>query len=162
MTTTTFDAPPPAALPPRRSLAPLLLTILALVVVAAIAFAGGLFVGLPPSNTYVTSVYLKTDVTTAQKDAVRTALTKLHPDGGVQFTDKATALKEFHQQFDSIDPTTARGMTADKMPESFKATTKGRTFDCTAVSPVKTLDGVDQVLVVQRPNGHRPGATIGC
>jgi hypothetical protein len=54
------------------------------------------------------------------------------------------------------------GVKVESMPESFRLVTKGTTFDCGALTPLRHLPGVDKIQVLQRATRERPGAELAC
>lgn len=112
----------------------------------------------PVDRQFFVSVILKQEITDAQKATVRSALGKLD---GVQLETSAEAYADF-QKLWGDKPNKPTGITADSMPETFKATKVAHSFDCSLVSGVGGLPGVYSYTVVMRYTKKLPGATIGC
>jgi cell division protein FtsX len=160
------DEPPGAAgLPARHRpwLGLVLVGVAGVLIGAAIAATVFLLAGpeRAPQNRYEVTVFLGRDVTAEQKAAIGSKLPALHPVDGVRFEDHEQAWKKFQEMFKD-DPELVQGASAAALPESFRLATKGTTFDCAALAPVRRLAGAEKITVVQRPSGDRPGAIVGC
>ena len=60
----------------------------------------------PPEYTYNVSIFLKADVTDAQRDALKAALDGLHIPGGVEYESREQAYERFRELYkDSPDLT---------------------------------------------------------
>jgi cell division protein FtsX len=150
--------------PARRWLALVSVAVVAALLGAAVATGVIVLSGwrAEPSHRFSVLVFLNTDVTAAQRDAVRSRLTALHPVGGVQFEDRAQAWQKFQKNFKDLAPDLANSSRPESMPESFRLVLRARAFDCSVLAPVRALPGIDEIKVVQYPEKGRPGAMIGC
>jgi len=141
-----------------------ILTVAALLIGAAATFGGLLLTGWrqQPEQHYTVLVFLKTDVTTGQREAVRAALTKIPSEGGVQLETSEQAYERFKEEFKDR-PQLLESTTAETLPQSFHVATVSRDdFDCTLLDPVRTMPGVDQYGVALSPRDGHPGAKIAC
>jgi cell division protein FtsX len=155
---------PPAAPPPRRRrwIALVVVGVAALLVGAGIATVTVLSVATrPEQHRYAVAVFLTHDATSSQKDAIRTALKALHPVDGIRFETREQAYQRFKEQFKD-DPNLVNGTRPDSLPESYRLTTSGTNFDCSAFTKIRHLPGVDDATVVQTATHAHPGAVIQC
>jgi cell division transport system permease protein len=152
--------PPPAR---RRRWVPLALVgVAALLVGAAIATVTVLAVNAgAQQHRYDVTVFLAHDTTAAQKNAIRTALNRLHPVDGIQFEDRQQAYAKFQEMFKD-HPDLLTSTKPDSLPESFRLATSATEFDCPALNNIRRLPGVDDVVVVQPAVHGHPGAKVTC
>jgi cell division transport system permease protein len=159
-----FTATPPfvPSVRKRRWTALLAVAVVAMLLGAGIASTVILGFGVgQPSFKYAVSVFLNHDITDEQKTAVGSSLSRMHTVDGVHFENRDAAWKKFQGTFKD-HPAILNSTKPDSLPESFRAETAGRVFDCAAVVAVRQLPGVEQITVVQYPSKGRPGATVGC
>lgn len=154
--------PTPPPRPRRRRRLPLILIGAAVLLGAVIATVTVVALHLGQArHRYDVSVFLSHDATTAQKDAIRTKLDALHPVGGIRFEDRQQAYAEFKKDFKDY-PDLVDGTRPDSLPESFRLTSSGTQFDCSALNKVRHLPGVDKTVVVGPPAHGHPGAEVEC
>jgi cell division transport system permease protein len=138
-------------------------TVLALAAGAAGAVSVLLLSGWrkPLDREYRVSVFLKDDITAAQRTAVQAALEKLPARDGVHFESRAEAFKKFEELWkDERDK--IPGVEADDLPESFRLTVIAPEFDCAPLRAVHALPGVDKPIVSMIAAKGRPGSAIAC
>ena len=153
-----LDSPRP------RPLVTVLLVLVALVVGAGLTFSGLLFAGWrqQPENRYAISVFFKSEVTSAQVNAVHATLARIRSTDGVHLETGEDAYQKFQQEFKD-NPQLLSSTTADTMPQSFHLDTVSRDdFDCTLVAPIGTMAGVSLYAVTLYPRDGHPGAKIAC
>lgn len=158
------DIPPAGTEPsaPRRRRGLLLVVAAAAMLVAALAAtAVVLVVNRGDQHQYAVNVFLTQDVTAEQKAAIESALHALQPVEAIRFETREQAWQHFKEMFRD-SPGVIEQASADAMPESFRLTTKGREFDCTRLTPIRRLSGVNEIQVLQQPVKGKPGATVGC
>jgi cell division protein FtsX len=147
--------PPTGAPPvPKRSRGPIVVVALvALLVGIGGTVAGFLLYGPvmerldPPEYTYNVSLFLTADVTGAQRDALRAALSGID---GVEYQSREQAYENFKELYRD-SPDLVEKVRPDALPESFRFETTGtnRTFDCGLLAPAKDLPGVDDITVTR-------------
>ncbi|GAA1621424.1 permease-like cell division protein FtsX [Catellatospora bangladeshensis] len=127
----------------------------ALVATGAIVFTGR----FAPAGRFDVAVYLKRDPSAEQREAVGRALAALEPEE-LGYESREQAWAKFKGMLkDRPDLLTGD---ASNMPESWRAVVTAVWFDCEQLAPLWKLPGVDQVTVLQLPEGDRPGAKIAC
>lgn len=146
-----------------RWIVPVAAAAVALAVGASGTLGGLLIAGWRPrvDRVYSVSVFLKTAVTPAQQADVQAELGKLDTVDGVHLETRAEAFANMQKLFKD-QPGQMPDIKAADMPESFKATTKGHTFDCTVVAAVKKMPGVQETIVNTPPVKDLPAASIAC
>jgi cell division protein FtsX len=163
-TAETDAAPAPDEWPRRRrTILWILASAVALILVSGAAFGAGYLVGRPAKEQYTISVFMKKDATQADKDGVRAALEALDPVDGVRFETKEEAVANAQRTFRD-NPEALEYMTAENLPESFRATITRRDLTCAEIRPIPKLSGVDTFLV-GRPmpkSGDRPAMKVEC
>ena len=158
---------PPEPVPaprPRRRWVLVLAVAVALAVGAGVATAVLLVTGRLGSAThrYEVTVYLAHDVTTEQRAAIESALAGLHPIEGVRFESREQAYENFKRIFKD-SPDLVESTKPDTLPESYHLSTRGKEFDCAALAPVRSRPGIDEIMVMQAPDGKgRPAAQVQC
>ncbi|MDQ7907499.1 permease-like cell division protein FtsX [Phytohabitans sp. ZYX-F-186] len=155
-------APPPGA--PAGWSAPWLRWVVYAAVVVA-AFVGSavaattvtlLVVDDGPPDGYVVTVFLTAEITTEQKTAVESSLSRLYPADSVQVDSRERTLarlREVGGDLGLADETAA-------VAESFRVEIPDRSIDCAALAPVGKLAGVRLVIVVQPRAEGRPNALL--
>ena len=91
------------------------------------------------------SVYLTSDVTSAQRDALRTKLESDPLVSQVIYEDKATAYQRFKQQFKS-SPDLVNNVSQSDLPESFRVKLKNPQKYAQASAEYQGRPGVDEVV----------------
>jgi cell division transport system permease protein len=116
----------------------------------------------PATHRYHVTVFLSHDVTAEQKAAIGSALGGLHPVDGVRFEDREQAYENFKRIFKD-QPDLVSSVKPESLPESYQLWTRGKEFDCAALAPVRSLPGIDEITVIQAPDGKdKPGAQVQC
>jgi cell division protein FtsX len=146
-----------------RWIVPVAAAAVALAVGASGTVAGLLITGWRPrvDRVYSVTVFLKTEVTPPQQAAVQAALGKMTTVDGIHLETRDEAFANVQKWF-AANPGRTLGVKADDMPEAFKASTKGPNFDCTVMSAVQKMPGVQDTVVTTVPVQDLPGATIFC
>jgi cell division protein FtsX len=114
-----------------------------------------------PPHRYNVSVFLDHDITDEQQDVVQSALTALDPVDGIRFESREEAWQQFQEMF-SDQPDLIASIRPESLPESFRLTTTGESFDCPPLTSVQQLAGVAEIVVVQLPTDGRLGAPVSC
>lgn len=123
----------------------------------AMLFAGWRYT---PEREYSVAVHLYPDADAQQRAAVESMLGRLPSEDGVRVETRQQAYEKLRAR--STDPAQLEGVEPDTMPESLHLTTVGRDFDCAPIPRIRTMDGVDRIRVIMRPEPGRPGAELGC
>ncbi|MCA2219413.1 permease-like cell division protein FtsX [Jidongwangia harbinensis] len=158
--------PPGPPAPPRPSRLWFVVTAAVTVLALAAGAAGAVSVLLvsgwrkPLDREYQVSVFLKDDITEAQRTAVQTELAKFPARDGVRFESRAEAFKRFEELWK--DEQDKPQVEADDLPESFRLTVIATEFDCAPLRAVGALPGVNRPIVSMMPAKGRPGSAIAC
>ncbi|WP_143234845.1 permease-like cell division protein FtsX [Paractinoplanes atraurantiacus] len=152
-----------------RSSRPVLIAVAVLIaLVGILAGAGGgvgylLYAGFrkPVERSYDISVFLKSEVTEAQKTAVRDQLERAPHQGEVKFESRAQALARFKELWKD-DPEFVNQVGPNSLPESYRFTWRGATFDCEPLAAVRKLPGVNDLVIVMYPTKNEPAGSIRC
>jgi cell division transport system permease protein len=116
----------------------------------------------PATHRYEVTVYLSHEVTAEQRAAIESALAGLHPIEGVRFESREQAYENFKRIFKD-SPDLVDSVKPDTLPESYHLSTRGKEFDCAALAPVRSRPGIDEIMVMQVPDGKdRPAAQVHC
>jgi cell division protein FtsX len=119
----------------------------------------------PPEYTYSVAIFLKADVTDAQRQALKEALDGAGIPGGVEYESREQAYANFKKLYKD-SPELIEKVRPDTLPESFQFETKGtnKDFDCGLLAPVKDLPGIDDVTVTRFSKDDRknPMKRLSC
>jgi hypothetical protein len=115
-----------------------------------------------PVNRYTVSVILETQATVAQREEVRAVLAKLPTVGGVTLQTREQAYADLTKTLTGINKPVPGEFTAETMPETLRASTVGRDFDCSAVTALHVYPGVSHLLVGMEQGGTGQRSTLGC
>jgi hypothetical protein len=115
----------------------------------------------PPQEThrYEVRVALEAEATAEQKLAVQAALTSTYPAGTVRLETREEAFERFKERFKG-QPEEIAGIPLEAMAESFVTATTAQAFDCSALSPVEPMEGVDIVHVRRLASPGQPEAAV--
>jgi hypothetical protein len=116
-----------------------------------------------PEYTFNVSVFLKADVTDADRDAVRSALAGIDTLDGVEYESREQAYENFKEIYRD-SPDLIESVRPDTLPESFRFQTKGTDFDCRILAPALALPAVDDVYVagISKENKELPVKDVYC
>lgn len=114
-----------------------------------------------PEREFAVTVFMERDATEQQKSAVRAVLDRIPSDNGVEVESKEEAFARFQELYRDR-PDFTESVEAKDMPESFKVTSRARSFDCVQVRPLTNLGGVDEYNVIMTPTKARTGSRLGC
>ncbi|MFF5081362.1 permease-like cell division protein FtsX [Actinoplanes sp. NPDC000266] len=156
----------PSPLPPRR---PLLIAVAVLIALAGIlaGAAGGvgylLYAGFekPDVKAYKVTVWMKPEVTEAQKADIRAQLEQLPHQTGIEFTSSADSFADAKDLYKDR-PEILEALTPEKMPQSFRLTTESATFDCGSLPSIRKLPGYSDLQVARTASRSEPPAMIAC
>ncbi|MEU8813609.1 permease-like cell division protein FtsX [Actinoplanes sp. NPDC048796] len=153
---------------PRTSRAVLIAVAVLIALLGILAGAGGgvgylLHSGFrkPVERSYGVSVFLKADATEAQRTALRDQLEKAPHQGEVVFETKAQALARFKELWKD-DPEFLAKVGPNSLPESYRLSWKGTTFDCGPMKAAGKMPGVNDVVITMYPEKKEPGGSIRC
>jgi hypothetical protein len=110
-------------------------------------------------DRHIVTVYLDGTVTAEQKAAVKSALSRLYPTGGVRLEGGKRTLERLREQVEDVDGTTGAGESPE-LPESFRAEVAGTSTDCGPLVPVAELTGVRLITVGRPPAAGRSHALV--
>jgi cell division transport system permease protein len=102
----------------------------------------------PTEYTFEVSVWLKPDISAADRDAVRSGLAGIDTIAGVKYESREQAYENFKNLYKD-SPDLVESVKADSLPESFYFETKRAEFDCGMLEPVTDLPAVDNVTVMK-------------
>lgn len=102
----------------------------------------------PTEYTFEVSVWLNSDISAADRDAVRSGLAGIDTVDGVKYESREQAYERFKELFKD-SPDLVESVTPDSLPESFYFMTKQAEFDCGILDPVADLPAVDDIAVTK-------------
>jgi cell division protein FtsX len=109
-----------------------------------------------PRERYIVTVFLKDEVTTAEKTALQSALSRLYPTERVQLESREQTAERFREQYGN----TFLGTGDPVYVESFRVEIGGPSIDCAALAPVKEMAGARFLTVVQPPAEGNPHTLV--
>jgi cell division protein FtsX len=119
----------------------------------------------PPEYTYNVAIFLRADVTVAQREALKAALDGVDVPGGVRYESREEAYENFKELYKD-EPELVESVRPDTLPESFRFETTGtnKNFDCGLLDPVKDLPGIDDISVTRFSKDDResPMRQLSC
>ncbi|GIJ74855.1 hypothetical protein Voc01_097720 [Virgisporangium ochraceum] len=142
--------PPPGKRPWRIAA---VVAVAALLVGAGATMAAFVLPGLyhrlnPTEYTFEVSVWLKSDISVADRDAVRSGLAGIETVDGVRYESREQAYERLKRLFED-SPELVESVTPDLLPESFYFETERAEFDCGILDPVADLPAVDDITVMK-------------
>lgn len=102
----------------------------------------------PTEYTFEVSVWLRPDISAADRDAVRSGLAGIDTVAGVKYESREQAYENFKKLYKD-SPDLVESVKADSLPESFYFETKRAEFDCGILEPVADLPAVDNITVMK-------------
>ncbi len=138
------DVAPPPARRPRWLLTAVVAVVGVLVGVGGTTAAFLLYDRLDvPEYTFDVTVFLTADVTDANREAVRSALSGV---AGVRYESREEAYENFKELY-TDEPELVESVRPDTLPASFQFQTEGTEFDCGILAPLHDHPGVDEIVV---------------
>ncbi|MCW6003430.1 permease-like cell division protein FtsX [Micromonospora sp. CPCC 205371] len=112
-----------------------------------------------PRDRYVVTVYLKNEVTDADRTTLRSELSRLYPRDRVQLDSPERTAERYRELRGDESGSSDESIKV----ESFRVEIGGPSPDCAALAPVKQMAGVGLVTVVQPPGeGSTHALLLAC